>query len=118
MSTKAIGDLSKAAGQSKESKQKIKEMMSEINKSTLLNVVPRLANFDYLDIIKNSKTPALIIKGEMDRSINKVVKNTIVAFENRGDFKVYEMKEVGHFANLDNPELFNDVLEEYILNNK
>jgi len=90
-------------------------MMSEVNKSTLLNIVPTLGNFDYLDIIQNSKIPTLIIKGEMDKSINKVVKDTIVAFEKRGDFKLYEMKEVGHFANLDKSELFNSVLEEYIL---
>ena len=117
-STTTIGNLSKAAGQTKESKHKIKKIMSEVNKSTLLNIAPKLANFDYLDIIESSGTPSLIIKGEMDRSINKTLKNTIVAFEKRGDFKLFEMKETGHFANLDNPELFNDVLEEYILNNK
>lgn len=115
LSPKAIGNLSKTAGQTKESKQKIKEMMTKVNIATLLKIVPNLANFDYLDVIKSSNTPSLIIKGEKDNSINKVVKNTIVEFEKRGDFKLYEMKDVGHFANLDNPDLFNKVLEENIL---
>lgn len=115
LSSKAIGNLSKTAGQTKESKKKIKGMMSQVNKSTILSIIPNLAYFDYMDTIPTSHIPCMIIKGEEDKDINKAIKNTITEFENRGDFKLYEMSRVGHFANLDNSDLFNEVLEEYIL---
>ncbi len=58
----------------------------------------------------------MIIKGEKDKDINKVIRNTIIEFENRGNFRFYEMSKVGHFANLDNSDLFNKILEDFILN--
>lgn len=112
------GTLSKIAGQTKPSKTKIKEMMVQAKKSTILSMIPILANFDYLDIIKNSNTPVLILKGEKDREINRAIKTTIAEFKTRGNFELYTMNKAGHFANLDNPELFNELLEKYIANHK
>lgn len=109
------GNLSKVAGQTKASKEKIKEMMTQVKRATILSVIPVLANFDYIDVIKNSNTPCMIIKGEKDREINNAINTTIAEFEARGNFELYAMNKVGHFANLDNPEFFNKVLSEFIL---
>jgi len=111
------GALSSLAGQTKTSKKKIKEMMAQVKKSTILGIIPVLANFDYLDVIKNSNIPTLIIKGEKDSEINRAIETTIAEFETRGNFELYTMNKVGHFVNLDNPDLFNSVLEKFILNN-
>ncbi len=116
LSPKAIGNLSKTAGQTTNSREKIMEMMSQVNKSTILSIIPNLANFDYMDVIKTSQIQSMIIKGEKDKDINKAIKNTIIEFESRGDFKLYEMSKAGHFANLDNSDLFNRILEAFILN--
>jgi len=116
ISVKTIGNLSKAAGQTRESKDKIEEMISNINKVTLLSILPNIAKFDYLPVIKTSSVPTMIMKGEKDRDINKTIKNTITEFENRGNFKLHKIKNVGHFVNLDNPVLFNRILENFILN--
>jgi len=118
MSPNMRGNLSKSAGQTKESKAKIKEMVTRIEKTTILNIVPILANFDYLEVIKKSKTPCMIIKGEKDKEINNAIDTTITEFKARGNFELREMNGVGHFANLDNPELFNNVIAEYISNHK
>lgn len=109
-----IGSLSKIAGQTKSSQNTIKEMMSQVNKSTLLSIIPHLSNFSYLSTIRDSKTPALIIKGEKDKDINKELKSTLTEFEKRGHFTLYEMNGVGHFANLDNPKLFNQIVKDFI----
>ncbi len=112
------GNLSKIAGQTNESKAKIKEMMLKAEKATILSFIPILANFDYLEVIKKSKTPCMIIKGEKDKEINNVINTTIREFKNRGNFELQEMGGVGHFANLDNPDYFNKIIEEYITHNK
>ncbi|WP_062052913.1 alpha/beta fold hydrolase [Aquimarina longa] len=111
------GNLSKIAGQTNESKAKIKEMMLKSEKATILSFIPILANFDYLEVIKKSKIPCMIIKGEKDKEINNVIYTTIREFKNRGNFELQEINGAGHFANLDNPYYFNKIIEEYILHN-
>ena len=65
-------------------------------------------------MIKNSKVRAQIIKGDKDKEINKVLGSTIETFKVRGNFKLIEMENTGHFANLDNPDLFNRTLETFL----
>ena len=114
MSMKTIGKLSGSAGINEDSKAKITEMMSQAQKSTVLNLVSHLGNFNYLEVIKNSKVRALIIKGDKDKEINKVLGSTIETFQVRGNFKLIEMENTGHFANLDNPGLFNRTLATFL----
>ncbi|MEM9671024.1 MAG: alpha/beta hydrolase [Bacteroidota bacterium] len=111
---RAIGTLAKAAGQTTASKQKIKKMMSQVSKLALLSALPNIANFNYLSVIKTSSVPSMIIKGEFDRSINQAIESTLDEFKKKDDFKLAEVKGVGHFANLDNPDRFNQILGEFI----
>ena len=116
MSMNTIGKLSGLAGVSKDSRAKIIEMMSQAQKSTVLNLVPHLGNFDYLEVIKNSQVRAQIIRGDKDKEINKVLESTIEAFRQRGNFNLIDLENSGHFANLDNPDLFNRTLETFLTN--
>lgn len=114
MSMKTIGKLSGSAGVSEYSKIKIVEMMSQAQKSTVLNLVSHLGNFDYLEVIKKSQIKAQIIRGDKDKEINKVIESTIEAFKQRGDFSLIDLENSGHFANLDHPDLFNRTLETFL----
>ncbi|MEN8155025.1 MAG: alpha/beta hydrolase [Acidobacteriota bacterium] len=114
MSMSAIVKLSALAGVSKDSKTKIIEMISQVQKSTVLNLVPHLGDFDYLEVIKNSHVKAQIISGDKDKEINKVIKSTIETFIVRGNFNLIDLENSGHFANLDNPDLFNRTLETFL----
>ena len=87
--------------------------MSQAKKSTVLNLIPHLGNFDYLEVIKNSRLKAQIIRGDKDKEINKVIESTIETFKVRGNFKLIDFENTGHFANLDNPDLFNRTLETF-----
>lgn len=89
-------------------------MMTLANKSTVLNLIPHLGNFDYTDVIRNSQVRSQIIRGDKDKEINKVLGSTIEVFEERGDFRLVELESAGHFANLDQFELFNQKLEEFV----
>ena len=114
MSMKMIGKLSGSSGVSKGSKTKIIEMISQAQKSTVLNLVPHIGNFDYLEVIKNSQVRAQIIRGDKDKEINKVLKSTIEKFNARNNFNLIDIENAGHFANLDNPDLFNEILEAFL----
>lgn len=115
ISMKTISKLSASAGVSKESKVKIIEMMSQAKKSTVLNLIPHMGNFDYLEVIKHSQIKAQIIRGDRDKEINKVIASTVETFKQRGDFSLIDIVDPGHFANLDNPDLFNRTLEAFLI---
>ena len=114
MSMKTIAKLSGSAGVNEASKTKIIEMMSQAQKSTVLNLVPYLGNFDYLEVIKHTQIKALIIRGDKDSEINKVIVSTVETFKQRGDFSLVDLENAGHFANLDKPDLFNRTLEQFL----
>lgn len=114
MSMKTIAKLSGSAGVNESSKTKIVEMMSKAKKSTVLNLINYLGDFDYLEVIKHSQIKAQIIKGDKDKEINKVIVSTVKTFKQRGDFSLIDLENSGHFANLDNPDLFNRALETFL----
>ena len=111
---RTIANLSKSIGQSEYSKNKIYEMISHASIKTILNTIPYLAKLNYTQIIKTNPIPTLIIKGEKDKEINCFLKSTIAAYKENNDFRLVEMKGVGHFANLDKPNEFNQELLNFI----
>ena len=114
LNIKTIAKLSKTAGQTEYSKNKIYEMISQSSKQTILNLIPYLAKFNYIETIKKNQIPTLIIKGEKDKEINEVLNSTISVFKNKTNFNLIELKKAGHFANLDNPKDFNLILNTFI----
>ncbi len=111
---KAISQVAKQAGQTEASRNKIKKMVGAADKRALISILPNLAKLDYLEVIKSTTTPSMIIKGDKDAEINKALVSTISEFKARGNFELYEMKSAGHYVNLDQPDLFNKVLEAFI----
>ncbi|MEM7485092.1 MAG: alpha/beta hydrolase [Bacteroidota bacterium] len=110
-----IAILSKSAGQTATSKERIEKMLRKANKKTIVTLLPQLANFDYLKTIEKTTVPIMILKGERDKEINKVLGTTLARFEKRSDFYMVVMKNAGHFANLDDPAIFHTILENFIL---
>ncbi len=114
LSMNIIGKLCGLAGVSEDSKAKIIEMLSEVQKTTIMNLIPYLGDFDYLEVIKNSHVRAQIIRSGKDKEINEVLESTIETFKVRGNFNLSFLENEGHFANLDNPDLFNRTLEIFL----
>jgi 3-oxoadipate enol-lactonase len=114
LSVKTIAKLSKSVGQSEYSKNKIYKMFLQTSKQTILNLIPYLAKFDYTETIKSNQIPTLLIKGEKDKEINNILNSTIAAYIEKENFNLIEMKRVGHFANLDSPNEFNQKLKNFI----
>jgi 3-oxoadipate enol-lactonase len=113
ISPKLLGTLSAASGVTPEAKQKIKAMVSAVDKEAVLNILPHIANFSYLATLKGTDIPVMILKGEKDKEINTVLGTTVEVLEDRGGFILHEVLGAGHFINLDNPRLFNTLLLEF-----
>lgn len=109
-----VASLASGSGLTANSKRFIKDMMGKMKKETLLAIIPVLAQFNYLNVIANSETSFLIIRGAKDAEINKVLPSTLAALEKRGGFNLIDLENAGHFANLDNPLQFNAMLDEFL----
>jgi pimeloyl-ACP methyl ester carboxylesterase len=75
-----------------------------------------LVNYDFTGFISQSPIPYTLIKCEFDKGINGMLKSTLNAIQANPSAKVIDLKGVGHVANLDNQEAFNNCLKD-ILNN-
>lgn len=114
LSQKVIGRLSKSAGYNEYSKNMIRRMITESNKPSILHFMSHISNFDYTDILRKYDLPILIIKGDKDKEINRVIKNTINVCNEKMNFDIQEVENAGHFTNLDQPEIFNSILKNFL----
>ena len=72
-----------------------------------------LGNYSCLNIIKNMTIPYLLIRGDEDTEINRILTSTLESIGANSRARVIELVQAGHIANLDRPEEFNKILEEF-----
>lgn len=93
------------------------EMMKQHSKSKLLEIMIKIPA-DALKYVEDKKLdiPVLITYGDMDKSMNiQEYCNRWAELEKR-ELKVIE--NASHNANLDNPGMFNKILNDFLLKNK
>jgi len=108
-----IAKLGSYAGVNKVSRKKIYKMLRQISKKAYLAILPSIANFDYGEVITKNKKPFCIIKVENDKEINKLLDKYINLWKDEEWCHLVNMQNVGHFANLDAPYVFNRLLEKF-----
>jgi len=109
-----IAKLGSYAGANRVSRKKIYKMLRETSKKAYLGILPSIANFDYGDVITKTKKPFCIIKAENDKEINKHLDKYIRLWKDEEWCHLVNMQNVGHFANLDEPYVFNKFLEKFL----
>ena len=72
-----------------------------------------LGNYSCLNIVKNMTIPYLLIRGEQDKEINRNLTSTLEAVGANSKARVVELDQAGHIANLDRPDEFNKILEDF-----
>ncbi|KMQ52263.1 putative Beta-ketoadipate enol-lactone hydrolase [Chitinispirillum alkaliphilum] len=75
-----------------------------------------IGNYNYLDLLTELRIPYLIIRGRYDKSINKCLKKVEKVIEANEKIRVADFAQSGHFANLDECDLFNSTVMEFIEN--
>ena len=56
----------------------------------------------------------LLIRGGLDREINARLASTLAVLREKPGSRVVDLPGAGHFANLEQPEAFNQTLEEFL----
>lgn len=75
-----------------------------------------IGRYNYLDLLKNLEIPYLIIKGMHDHSINKCLKRAAKCIRVNDKISTTSFQQSGHFVNLDECDLFNKTVIEFIEN--
>ncbi len=73
-----------------------------------------LAHVDYLDTLAQSRIPLLLIRCEHDKAVNQSLSSTLAILDAEDHARIIHMPGVGHYASLEQPELFNRVLEDWL----
>ena len=73
-----------------------------------------IARYDYLDLLRESPVPYLLLRGHRDTQINKNLASTLALAEQQPNMRVIEVPEGGHLMNLEAPDSFRRHLEAFI----
>lgn len=114
LGAKGAGRLAAMSASDREVGRTIAGLMAEADPRALGFVFRNIANYDYTDTLRDCTVPWLLLRGSLDRSINRTLDSTLAVIEGREDAWLVDLDGAGHFANLDQPRAFNAALERFI----
>ena len=93
----------------------ISKMFSIANKDAIWMIQKNISNYDYTPVLAGRTLPVLLIKGQLDNEINAQLGSTLNVLHRNPKFQLRELDGVGHFANLEKPQIFNQVLLDFLI---
>jgi len=97
-------------------KEAILKIMIKASKEAVIASRVALGNYNYLDIVKNSKNRIFIIRCPYDKDINMYLKKYNDVIDSNSTVSVLQLADSGHIANLEKPEEYSALIDE-VLNN-
>jgi 3-oxoadipate enol-lactonase len=94
--------------------RRIAGLMAQADRRAVGFISQGIANYDYLSTLRTSTVPWLLLRGELDRGINRALTSTLTVIEARADAELVELAAAGHFANLEQPGAFDAALESFL----
>lgn len=92
----------------------IARLMAEADRGAVEFTSQNIATYDYTSTLRTSTVPWLLLRGELDRGINRALASTLPVIEEREDAELVELAGAGHFANLERPSAFDAALEGFL----
>ena len=86
----------------------------QATKPALLGILQHIARYDYTDTLRSARLPLLLIQGALDRDINAALASTLAALHVAPDARVVPLPDAGHFANMERPERFDEILSGFL----
>jgi 3-oxoadipate enol-lactonase len=106
--------LSKTASRDRKVARFVGEMMRETSKDALILLPQTIADYDYTPTLAKHDVPMLLMRAQHDREINKQLGSTLEALQVNPNARVVELPNAGHYANLDEPGRFNELLAAFL----
>ena len=94
--------------------RRIRALFSAADPVAVRLLTEDVANYDRTSALRESTVPVLLLRCELDRSINRALGSTLAALEDRDDAEVVEIAGAGHFANLEQPAAFDAALRSFL----
>ncbi|MBW7836537.1 MAG: alpha/beta hydrolase [Sphingomonadales bacterium] len=77
-------------------------------------VSPNICRFDYRAVAEQFSGPILLLQCEDDSAINRTLKSTLKTLSGLPNAQVMPFKTGGHCANVDDPERFHRIIDEFL----
>ena len=92
----------------------IREMLSEFPVSVNNHIGRAIRKYDYRNVAAFWPGPILLIRGTLDRVINRHLPRTLAALEAKVNFHLADLEGAGHFTNLDKPREFREIMTHFL----
>ncbi len=92
----------------------LQTMYRNATKDALLLIARHIADYDYTTTLRNADLPLLLIQCALDKEINAALASTLAALDAASQGHVVSLDKAGHFANMEQPETFNHILETFL----
>jgi 3-oxoadipate enol-lactonase len=117
--TRTLGPriLGKLAGVSTKDKavaRQISQMFASANKDAIWMIQENISDYDYTPVLQDCNLPVLLVKSQLDAEINAQLDSTLDILRQNPNFQLDELEGAGHFANMENPEAFNQALSDFL----
>jgi 3-oxoadipate enol-lactonase len=93
---------------------RVANMFAMASKEALLLISRNIADYDYTGTLRRHQVPLLLIRGGLDREINANLGSTLDVFHDKPNALVVELLGAGHFANMEKPRAFNEILARFL----
>ena len=103
------------ASKDKAVRARLKSMYEMVSKDALELIIMDIADYDYMDTICRHNIPMMLIRGGLDKDINTKLGPVLEIMGNKPYFELVEMLNAGHFANMEKPSDFNEILKRFLL---
>jgi 3-oxoadipate enol-lactonase len=102
------------ASKNEETRKKLKTIVMQNDKNTIVEFRKNLGKYDYIKDIQDCALPLLIIKPQGDKEINRSLVKLEKQFKENPNIHIIELEDAGHIANVDNPKEFNTIVRSFI----
>lgn len=92
----------------------LQAMYRNATKDALLLIARHIADYDYTATLRRASLPLLLIQGALDKDINAALASTLAALDAAPQGRAVPLENAGHFANMEQPEAFNHILEPFL----
>jgi len=92
----------------------LERLYRQTSKVALLQIPQHIARYDYTDTLRSANLPLLLIQGAHDKGINDALATTLAALDEAPDARVAPLADAGHFANMEQPGRFGDILGDFL----